>query len=291
MQGSLFLEASRPKTWIASISPVLIGTVLAAKDNQLDVYVFLCTLFCAIFLQIGTNLANDYFDFQKGADTKDRLGPRRVMASNLVSFMAMRKAIISSFMIASIASVPLIYQGGIVIFGLMILAILLGIGYTKGRYALAYTGLAEIAILGGFGCLAVGFSYYLQTGVCKLENFVIGLIPGFLSTSMLVLNNLRDFHTDAKAQKKTLVVRFGFLFGKLEFILSILMPINICAFLVYFWGYPQALLYNLLLVVPGSLLIRDIIRAKTPEDIIPLFARNSVYFFGQTLYFAYTLLL
>ncbi len=172
MRIALWMEASRPKTLIARISPVLIGSALANNHGNVNPLILLSALLTAIFLQIGTNLANDYFDAKKGSDTTDRIGPRRIMQAGLVRDLSMKRAIFISFLIATSACLYLMVQGGPIISYLFLLAILLGIGYTAGPFALAYIGLGDLCVFFFFGCIATFMTTYLHTGKFILEAFL-----------------------------------------------------------------------------------------------------------------------
>jgi len=218
---SIWLEASRPKTLIASISPALIGTALAWKNGSFSPLIFLLTLLTGIAIQIGTNFANDYFDFLKGADTIDRKGPRRVTQAGLVALPVMRKAIIIAFAIAALSSAYLAAVGGPYISLLTILYIGLSLAYTAGPMPLAYLGLGDFFVLIFYGPVATLITYYLQTHELPLHVGILGLSPGLISTAILTANNLRDFYEDRNCNKKTLVVRFGETFGKMEYTLCL----------------------------------------------------------------------
>jgi len=229
-----WILASRPKTLTVSVSPVLIGGAMAYGDKLFYLPAFLAALFGALCIQIGTNFANDYFDFKKGADTKDRLGPKRVMQAGLISEKSMRFGIIFIFFLAICFGVFLVARAGwpIILIGLS--GILFGVCYTYGRYALAYTGLADIITLIYFGPIAVAGTYYVQALEVSWLCVLAGLAPGFLSVALISINNLRDREEDLKSNKKTLSVRFGAKFSKLEFGLSILVAGLIPIILFYF---------------------------------------------------------
>lgn len=218
--------AIRPKTLIISVCPVLIGSVLAGIE-KFDLMMFIFILFASLFIQIGTNIANDYYDFIQGADTKERIGPQRVTQSGLIQAKTVKKGFIYSFILALLCGLYPIYKGGIIILVLGLISISLGIYYTKGKYSLGYTGVADLFVLLFFGVFATGFTYYLHTLQFSSEAFIAGLGPGSIAVAILCLNNLRDEKEDKKTGKKTLIVRFGPTFGKTEYILCL-----ITAFLV-----------------------------------------------------------
>ncbi|HEX4839997.1 MAG TPA: 1,4-dihydroxy-2-naphthoate octaprenyltransferase [Rhabdochlamydiaceae bacterium] len=218
---SIWVEASRPKTLIASVSPALIGTVLAWNAGSFSLLTFLLTLMTGVAIQVGTNFANDYFDFLKGADTSERKGPRRVTQAGLVALPMMRKAIIVAFTFAVISSAYLAAINGPYVSFLAILYIGLSLGYTAGPVPLAYLGLGDFFVLFFYGPVATLITYYLQTHEIPLHVGILGLCPGLISMAILTANNLRDVNEDRKCHKKTVVVRFGETFGKVEYTVCI----------------------------------------------------------------------
>ena len=233
-------------------------------------------------MQIGTNLANDYFDFVRGADQADRQGPTRVMQAGLVSASSMKRAIISAFGITALFGCFLILHGGIIMAGLVAIAILLGLAYTAGPFPIGYLGLSEFFVVFFFGSLAVAGTYFLQTGVWSSEAWLLGLAPGLLSCAILTVNNLRDVEQDRAAGKKTLVVRLGKWFGKAEYLMFILAAMAIP--LLFIDQHPLSLLCWLSLP-PAIPLMVTICKASEPKDIGELLPKT-----GQVLFF-YTLLL
>lgn len=214
---ALWIEASRPKTLLISVCPVLLGNVIAWQAGSFSWIIFLMTLLTSMGIQITTNFANDYFDFIKGADTTDRKGPRRVTQSGLVTINEIKKAVIWTAVITAILGSYLTYIGGPLI-GLMLSAsILIGIGYTGGPFPLAYLGLGEIFVILFFGIAATQGSYYLQLGNVRYEATWLGISYGLVPAAVLVVNNLRDIEEDWRSHKKTLCVRFGETFGRIEY--------------------------------------------------------------------------
>ncbi len=183
----------------------------------------LAALFGAVFIQIGTNLANDYFDFIKGADSVDRIGPTRVTQSGLVSPSETKTAAVVAFGLAFLIGIYLVTRGGwpIVIIGLS--SILCGVIYTAGPFALGYKGLGDLFVLIFFGPVAVGGTYYVQTFSINWQVLAAGIAPGLISVAILTVNNLRDVKSDSLAGKKTLSVRFGVSFSKSEFVIAIFL--------------------------------------------------------------------
>ncbi len=227
----IWILASRPKTLWATVGPVLVGTAMAYSDSQAHWLTAFLALFAAVFIQIGTNFSNDYFDFIQGADTGERLGPTRATQAGLVSPQEMKRATFVAFGFAVLAGIYLIYRGGWPILVIGIFSILFGILYTAGPYPLGYNGLGDIFVLIFFGLVAVGGTYYVQTLSINSTVLLAGVGPGLLSTALLCVNNLRDLENDRKTGKKTLPVRFGRTFGQMEYVgslfLTALVPVGL----------------------------------------------------------------
>ncbi len=228
----IWLSAARPKTLWASIAPVIIGTAMAFSDGKVHWPAAILTLFSAMSIQIATNFSNDYYDFMHGVDTRERLGPVRATSSGLVSPQQMKWTFIATFILAFVLGLYLIYRGGWPILVIGLLAILFGILYTSGPYPLSYNGWGDIFVLIFFGPVAVGGTYYLQTLDITWPVILAGLSPGLISTALLTVNNLRDIHTDRKSGKKTLAVRFGELFSRVEYVIAILIACSIPLILI-----------------------------------------------------------
>jgi len=228
----IWILASRPKTLWAAVAPVMVGTAMAFESGHGALLPAFAALFGAIAIQVGTNLANDYFDCKKGADTQDRLGPTRVTQAGLVRPEAMKIGIVTAFLLASAAGGYLIYCAGWPIAVIGVLSIISGILYTAGPYPLGYVGLGDIFVLIFFGPVAVGGTYYVQTLSLEPAVLLAGLGPGFFSVAILAVNNLRDIDSDSKTGKRTLAVRFGRRFAQREYLISILLASFIPAILV-----------------------------------------------------------
>ncbi len=219
----IWIWAARPKTLFAAIAPVIMGTAMAVASGGFHLWSALAALVGAVLIQIGTNYANDYYDYTKGADEGERLGPLRVTQAGLVTPSAMRTATAVVFGAALLLGVYLVYRGGwpIVVIGLF--SILFGILYTAGPYPIGYNGLGEIFVLVFFGPVAVGGTYYVQTLSIDWTVIAAGLSPGLFSVAILAVNNLRDIEGDRRAKKRTLAARFGRTFGRTEYLLSVLI--------------------------------------------------------------------
>lgn len=218
----VWIQAIRPKTLSASVVPVLIGTGLARGHGLAKPLPAIAALCGALLIQIGTNLANDYYDFRRGADTADRLGPPRVTQSGLLSPGVVLSAALLCFSAATLVGLYLVAIGGWAILVVGLLSILSGLAYTAGPMPLAYVGLGDLFVLIFFGFVAVGGAYYVQAGRLTPSLWLVALPAGALSTAILVVNNLRDAITDRKAGKRTLVVRFGATAGRIEYCAMVL---------------------------------------------------------------------
>jgi 1,4-dihydroxy-2-naphthoate polyprenyltransferase len=202
--------AARPRTLPAAIAPVLVGTAAAVERvEDIRVLPFLAALVGSIFIQIGTNLANDYSDARRGADTADRLGPVRVTSSGLVAPRRVLVATWIAFAVAVAAGIYLATVAGVVILIVGAASILAGVLYTGGPRPYGYAGLGELFVFLFFGLVAVNGSYYVQLERLDWLPFGLSLAVGFLATAILVVNNVRDIDTDRRAGKMTLAVRLG----------------------------------------------------------------------------------
>ncbi|MCK6508499.1 1,4-dihydroxy-2-naphthoate polyprenyltransferase [Myxococcota bacterium] len=231
--SQIVLMAIRPKTLGAAIAPVLIGSAMAYSDGSFHLVMAFFCLLGALLIQIGTNLANDYYDFKKGADDADRLGPVRVTQAGYVSPQTMKRAYIGVFALAILSGVPLVWRGGWPIVVLGLVSVAAGILYTYGPFALAYTGLGDLFVVVFFGPVAVGGTYYLQRLTLSPLVLLAGLGPGLIATGLLAVNNLRDIEGDRKVKKRTLAVRFGATFARVEYLLCLLIPALLPVWLVF----------------------------------------------------------
>jgi 1,4-dihydroxy-2-naphthoate polyprenyltransferase len=206
----IWLMAARPRTLPAAIAPVLVGTAAAVEATEdLHVGAFLAALVGSIFIQVGTNLANDYSDAKRGADTADRLGPVRVTSSGLVAPRRVLWATWLAFGVAVAAGIYLATVAGAVIIAVGAVSILAGVLYTGGPRPYGYEGLGELFVFLFFGLVAVNGSYYVQLEELDWLPFGLSVPVGFLATAILVVNNVRDIDTDRRAGKRTLAVRIG----------------------------------------------------------------------------------
>jgi 1,4-dihydroxy-2-naphthoate octaprenyltransferase len=214
--------AARPRTLGAALAPVWIGTALAAATGRWDPLALFAALIGALLIQIGTNFANDYFDFRKGTDHAGRIGPTRATQAGLVSPQAMRNAFLLTLALSGLPGLYLIWRGGWPILVLGIASVISAVIYTGGPFALAYLGLGDLFVVLFFGLGATCGTYWVHTGQLNTTVILAALAPGLLATAILVVNNLRDRKTDAGSGKNTLVVRFGPQFARAEYLLCLL---------------------------------------------------------------------
>lgn len=217
-----WLGATRVPTLPAAIVPVLVGSGLALFNHHFRPLLFIATLGASVLIQIGTNLANDYYDFRKGADTEDRVGPPRITASGLVKPQAVLLSAVVSFAFAAIMGIYLVAEGGWPILIIGVASIIAGLAYTAGPYPLGYHGLGDAFVFVFFGLVAVAGTYYLQTGTVTSTVFVAAIPIAFLVTAILVINNIRDVDTDRAVGKLTVAVRFGRRAARMEYVCLVL---------------------------------------------------------------------
>jgi 1,4-dihydroxy-2-naphthoate octaprenyltransferase len=205
----LWLVAARPRTLPAAVAPVLVGTALAQAEGTFHPLRFACALVGSIFIQVGTNLANDYSDARRGADTEDRLGPVRVTAGGL---MPPRRVLVGTWVAFGIAVAAGAYLVAVAGWQLLLVgaaSIAAGVLYTGGPKPYGYEGLGELFVFLFFGVVAVVGSYYVQVEDLEWEAFALSAPVGLLASAILVVNNVRDVDTDRRAGKMTLAVRLG----------------------------------------------------------------------------------
>ena len=205
-----WILAARPATLPAAAVPVLVGAAAAISQGvPFRALVFAVTMAAALLIQIGTNFANDYSDFHRGADNDGRLGPTRVTQTGMISKQAVRQGIVAAFGFAAVLGLYLAWIGGWTIVVIGILAIISGIAYTGGPWPFGYHGLGDVFVFIFFGVVAVCGTAFLQAGAWSPFVLVLSVPVGLLVTNILVVNNLRDLPTDRSAGKKTLAVQMG----------------------------------------------------------------------------------
>jgi 1,4-dihydroxy-2-naphthoate octaprenyltransferase len=205
----LWALAARPRTLPAAVAPVLVGTALAISEDEFRPLAFVAALVGSVFIQIGTNLSNDYSDARRGADTEDRLGPVRVTAGGL---MPPRRVLVGTYVAFGIAVAAGLYLAAVAGWELLavgVASIAAGVLYTGGPRPYGYAGLGEVFVFLFFGVVAVNGSYYVQTEDLSWEALALSIPVGLLAAAILVVNNVRDIDTDRRAGKRTLAVKLG----------------------------------------------------------------------------------
>jgi len=277
--AAIWLEAARPRTLPAAVAPVIVGTALAYQENSLRWLSALLCLVFALLAQIAANFANDYFDFVKGADTRERKGPRRAVASGLVKPATMLRATILVCALAFMTGLCLLPYGGWPLLVLGIASLLSAVAYTGGPYPLAYHGLGDLFVFLFFGLVAVTATAFVQCGSFQLLWLVPAAAVGGLAANILVVNNYRDVETDATAGKKTLVVRFGRGYAKAQFLAALILAMAAPVVLALTWGRrPWSLLIILpLLLLAGLRQFRTLRVTQDPNTLIQLLGKCGQY--------------
>lgn len=260
----IWLMAARPRTLPAAVAPVLVGTALAATEGTFRWLTFLAAMLGALFIQVGTNLSNDYSDARRGADREDRLGPVRVTAGGLVPPRQVLVATYVAFGLAVLAGVYLIATAGWELLLVGAASILAGVLYTGGPRPYGYEGLGEVFVFLFFGVVAVTGSYFAQTERLTWEAFVLAVPVGLLAAAILVVNNVRDLETDRRAGKRTLAVRLGR--GRARGLyVAMVYGAFVCAMLPWLLGSDElsAWLGLALLALPLAVPVVGIVRSRT----------------------------
>ena len=219
---SVWVLATRPRTLPAAVAPVLVGTAMAIADKSFQCLPALAALAGAVLLQIGVNLANDYFDYVKGVDTVDRLGPIRVTQSGLIPPARVKAAMLIALGLAATVGVYLILVAGWPVLAIGLASILALLAYSGGPYPLASHGLGDLFVFIFFGPVAVCGTYYVQALHLTWPVILVTIPVGSLITAILVVNNLRDISTDRKAGKYTLAVILGSRVTRIEYVLLLI---------------------------------------------------------------------
>jgi 1,4-dihydroxy-2-naphthoate octaprenyltransferase len=261
-----WLLASRPKTLPAAAAPVIVGSALAFADSHFSLGPALACLLAALLLQIGSNLANDVFDYEKGADQGERHGPLRVTQAGLLTPGQVKKGMFLVFCLSALLGLYLTFVGGWLILILGVVAILSAIAYTGGPFPLGYHGLGDLFVFIFFGLVAVAGTYYVQALTVTLPVWGMGVAMGLLTVAILVVNNLRDIENDRRVGKRTLAVRLGQHGARLEYV-SCLLGAYVLP--VVLWGLGSLPLWSLLVffTLPTSLRLVQAIYTDTGREL------------------------
>ncbi len=266
----IWLAAARPRTLPAAVAPVLVGSALAWHDGRFDAAAAALCLAFALLVQVGTNFANDYFDFRHGADTAARVGPRRAVAAGLIAPATMQRATAITFATAFLSGLGLIHWGGPWLLAVGVASIVCGLAYTGGPWPLGYHGLGDVFVFVFFGLVAVGATYFVQAGRVSADALLAGAAVGLLTTNILVVNNYRDADTDAAAGKRTLVVRFGRRCARIQFMLSLQLALAVPLVFFVRWHWAWWCLLPLALEPMARGQVRRLRDSKSPGELIAL---------------------
>ncbi len=233
-QFQVWMLASRPKTLLAAFVPVIVGSSLAIAENKFKLLASVVALICALLIQVGTNLANDLYDYLKGADNKNRIGPLRVLNAGLVTPKKMKIVVFLVFSFTFLLGLYLVYHSGVIILIIGIVSILAGLAYTTGPFPLAYNGLGDIFVFIFFGVVGTVGTYLVNTNQISEISFIASIPVGALITNILVVNNYRDIEQDKLVGKNTLAVKLGKSFSRYEYLIltgiSFFVPLLIYRF-------------------------------------------------------------
>lgn len=271
--------AARPKTLTGAITPVVIGSALAAMDGYFQWFpALICCLF-ACLMQIAANFINDLFDFLKGTDREDRLGPERACAQGWISPQAMKTGIIVTVILACLIGSTLLLYAGWELIGVGVLCVLFAFLYTTGPYPLSYNGWGDALVIIFFGFVPVGGTFYVQALTWTPDVTFASLICGLLIDTLLVVNNYRDREADAQSGKKTVIVRFGEKFGRYLY-----LGLGIAASFLCFWflleGHLYAAILPQLYLIPHVLTWRRMVKiysGKKLNSILGETSRNMLF--------------
>ena len=275
-----WILAARPKTLAAAATPVLLGCALAYTDGIFQwIPAILCFLF-AFSMQIDANFINDYYDYLKGSDREDRLGPERACAQGWITLSAMKKGMIFITLLSCFWGLLLLKYCGLEMIPVGLLCVLFAFLYTAGPYPLAYHGWGDVLVIVFFGFVPVGCTYYTMAHDWTWNVTIACAACGLVSDLLLMLNNYRDREQDKISGKRTLVVRFGEPAGRWAYLVLGILAVGLCSFYA-FNGYLMAALLPILFLILHFTTWREMIRiyqGKELNIVLGKTARNIVVF-------------
>lgn len=273
----IWIRAARPQTLPAAFVPVLVGGVLAWHDGMFHWLASSVALTCALLIQIGTNFANDYYDFVKGADTETRIGFERATATGLITSEQMKRATILTMAMAFFIGLYLVWHAGWIILLLGVSSLLFGVLYTGGPYPLAYNGLGDLFVFLYFGLVAVMGTYYVNALQWSADSFWAALAIGSLTVNILVVNNLRDIEQDRKAGKNTLGVIFGEHALRWEYLIMLIIAVAIPFYFYLELSYSLSIFLPLLSLPAAGYLLRIVWKEKKKERFNRVLERTAQF--------------
>lgn len=272
--------AARPKTLAAGVSPVLVASGLAIRDGVFRwQYAAVCLLIAVLF-QVASNFANDYFDYKKGIDTPDRVGPKRAVAEGWVSPRQMLVALYIVLAVAFVLGLTLMLVVDWRLLFVGVVVVVFALAYSGGKYPLAYNGLGDVCVLVFYGIVPVVFTYYIQAIAFTVDALVCGAAVGLASINILVANNYRDYSSDKQANKRTTIVIFGKKFGEYFFLVNGFLAVAMCQ---YFWsrGLLYAAVLPLLYLISHIIVWSEMVKIGEGSGLIAILgkaARNTLIF-------------
>lgn len=266
--GRAWVMASRPKTLTAAIAPVAAGTGLAVFHDSVAWIPAFAALVGAVLIQIGTNLANDYYDFVRGGDTEERVGPVRVTQAGILPPETVKRGMIVALAAAMLVGTYLVAVGGWPIVWIGLASVACAVLYTGGPYPLAYHGLGDVFVFVFFGLIAVGGTYWVQALAWPVDALLAGAGLGALNTAILVVNNLRDIETDAEARKRTLAVRLGVTGTRVEYVLLLAVGAAVPVVGLVWLAWPVTSLLALVALPLAVGPARAVLRFEDPRELL-----------------------
>ncbi|MFC7199396.1 1,4-dihydroxy-2-naphthoate polyprenyltransferase [Halospeciosus flavus] len=282
-----WVMAARPQTLPAAAAPVLVGAGLAVHFGVFAPLPALAAFVGAALIQIGTNFANDYYDAIQGADTEEREGFTRVTQSGLIAAEEVKRAFVLTFALAAVVGLYLVYVGGLPILLVGVASLISGVAYTGGPYPLGYHGLGDLFVFVFFGVVAVTGTFFVQACAVLAAPLPFGIPPGTLppaafvaslpvaaiSTDVLVVNNVRDLEEDRTTGKRTLAVRFGYGFSRVEYV-GLLVLAYVTPVWFYLQGYGLAVFLPLLTLPLAVRVARTVCTETSGEALNPALERT-----------------
>ncbi|RYG37718.1 1,4-dihydroxy-2-naphthoate polyprenyltransferase [bacterium] len=284
-----WLLAIRPRTLPAATAPVLVGTAQAFRDGRFNLGPAIAALVGALLIQIVSNLANDLFDFKKGADTEARVGPVRVTQAGLISQRGVGIGLVACISLAILVGCYLVWVGGWPVVAIGVVSLICAVAYTGGPFPLGYLGLGELFVFIFFGPVAVAGTYYVESLAFSWIAVLAGVPVGLLCANILVVNNVRDIETDRVAGKRTLAARFGRRFGINLYIANLAGAFLALAAIATLVQTPTPLLLGLFLGIVGVKLTRRLIEGKGGQ-LNPLLGATAMAELGFSLLFSLEIL-
>jgi 1,4-dihydroxy-2-naphthoate octaprenyltransferase len=274
-RAQAWVLAARPKTLTAAAAPVLAGVGVAAHHATFRPLPAFAALLGALLIQIATNLANDYYDFVRGGDTEERVGPVRVTQAGLIPAAEVKRGMIAALVAASVVGVYLVAVGGWSVVWIGLSSLALAVLYTGGPYPLAYHGLGDLFVFVFFGLVAVSGTYYVQGLAWPGDAFLAGAAMGALTTAILVVNNLRDLETDAKVGKRTLAVRIGRGGTRAEYVFALLLAfaVPVAGIIRFDWPLHVMATWAALPFCAGP--VRTVCTFNDPRELFPALGQTS----------------